>query len=100
MKWIDVNKDLPENQKLVQIAYSDGKCRNYVTVGWHCKKYEVEADHDIEDDFDYNEEKDEYFVSEGWRSQCLEADYYYPISNVTHWSPLLIHPDKSKLLKQ
>jgi hypothetical protein len=92
--WIDINKELPENQKLVQIAYSNYLGNKLVTVGWYCGKYEVEADFDWDDDFDYSEEKDCYFVKEGWRSQCLESEYYYTIDNVTHFAPLLKHPAK------
>lgn len=94
MNWIDINKDLPENQKLVQIAYSNERGSKFVTVGWYCRKFEVEADWDIDDDLGYNEEEDKYFVKEGWRSQCLESEYYYPISGVTHFAPLLKHPEK------
>lgn len=90
MEWIKIENDLPKNQKLVQIAYK-GK---YVTVGWYCRKFEVEADFDIDDDYDYDEERDEYFIKEGWRSQCLESEWYYTISDVTDWAPLLTHPLK------
>ncbi len=90
MSWIKIEDSLPEPQKLVQIAYKN----KYVTVGWYAGKYQVEGDHDIDDDYDYDEENDKYYVSEGWRSQCLEAEYYYPISQVSHWSPLLINPNK------
>ena len=90
MNWIKIEDQLPEPQKMVQIAYR-GK---FVTIGWYCGKYQIKADFDVEDDFDYKEEEDEHYVKEGWRSECLESEYYYPINEVTHWAPLLIHPNK------
>ena len=33
-----------------------------------------------------------YYVRGGWRSQCLESEWYYTISGVTHFAPLLKHP--------
>lgn len=94
MKWISIKDDLPPNGKLVNIAYSNERKVNLVTTGFYRRKFEVEADFVYDDDFDYHEEKDEYFFKEGWSSSCLEAEYVYSISNVTHWQPLPIHPNK------
>lgn len=92
MKWIKIGEDLPENNKLVLIAYKNDRGVMLITMGWYCRKHEVEVDFDIEDDFDYCEDKDQYFVKEGWRSQCLESEWYYTISNVCYWMPLPSKP--------
>lgn len=90
MNWIKVTEQLPQPQKLVQIAYQD----KFVTVGWYCGKFQVEGDFDFDDDWDVDEETDKIYVSEGWRSQCLESEEYYPITEVTHWAPLFTNPNK------
>lgn len=92
--WIDIKTDLPPNGKLVNIAYSNERGRPLVTTGFYRRKFEVEANFDFDDEFDYDEENDEYYFKEGWSSSCLEAEYVYSISNVTHWQHLPIHPNK------
>ena len=94
MKWININQELPPTGKLVNIAYQNDNKKDLVTMGFYRHKHEEIADFDFDDDFDYLEEKDEYYFKEGWNSACLEAEYVYSISNVTDWQTLPIHPNK------
>ena len=91
---ISVIEDLPANGKLVNIAYRNSNGKELVTTGFYRRKFEVEADFDFDDDFDYHEKKDQYYFKEGWSSCCLESEFSYPISNVSHWQELPKHPLK------
>lgn len=92
--WKSVIEDLPPNGKLVNIAYRNSNGKKLVTTGFYRRKFEVEADWDFDDEFDYDEENDKYYFKEGWNSSCLEAEYVYSISNVSHWQDLPKHPLK------
>lgn len=91
---IKIQDRLPENKKLVNVAYSDINGNFLMTMGWYCRKYEVEADYSLDEEIEYSQELDNHFLIEGWYSQCLESEYYYPIQNVSHWDYLPIHPLK------
>ncbi len=84
---------MPESGKNVLIAYHNeiGKLR--VTIGFYASRFTEEClgeDFDYEED--YSEEKDEFYIKEGWYDCSFESEYRYDIKNVTNWMPMARHP--------
>lgn len=93
-QWIELDgSNAPKTGEVVQIAYKEQNTER-VAIGWYCGKYEMQGDPGFQIDLEHKEDTDEFYVKPGWKSECLESQYYYPISNVTHYAPLLVHPNK------
>ena len=95
-EWISVDERLPENGVhcllCCDVKHIGGKHRQYVCTGFHAEKYKNLA-YGVDDDCvtDYNEEDDEYYISEGWYEVINNWDDYGYIAiddTVTHWMPL------------
>ncbi len=95
-EWISVDDRLPENGVICllccDVKRCDGTHRQYICDGLYAEKYKKLA-HGIDDDCvtDYNEEDDEYYISEGWYERINNWDDYDFIAindTVTHWMPL------------
>ena len=94
--WIDA-KDKPESGKSVLIAYHTKLGKTKVTLGFYASKHSLECTfEDFGYEEDYCEEKDEYFITEGWYDCSKESEYRYSIDNVTHWMELEKHPNYKK----
>lgn len=91
-KWISVEKEMPKTGVPV-IAYGineNGKSRRL--KAYFAPKFSIDADC-FEGDADYCEEKDEYFLPEGWYEQNEYEDInWYVGLKITHWQPLPTPP--------
>lgn len=95
--WVSVDDSMPETQKMCIVAYCDYHGRERITMGWFAPAKTVDAsDFSDEVDGEYDEEKDTYWLKEGWNDESQESEYHYGISGVTHWQPLPIHPSKEQ----
>lgn len=101
--WISVKDRLPGNEEKVLIC-AERKCedtgiKQIITTAMYedGKMYASESKFLWnEDDFEYDEEKDDYIISEGWWEQNIYSDTFYAVDDfVTHWMPLP-EPYKSK----
>lgn len=103
--WIPVSNMVPPNQDVVlavieiEHQYPPAKTRQIVRA-WHVTAKSVEPSSDgwSEDLGEYDEEKDTYYLPEGWYEDCPTAGYYYHIefATVTHWLPLPDMPPPSE----
>lgn len=96
-EWISVEDRLPLNAQKVLIAYKrDGfSKKTLITFGWFSEALKNEArsnDGECHDE-EYDPKTDSYYLKEQWVSECLESEYHYPITNVSHWMPLPEPPD-------
>lgn len=92
--WISVADAMPNTQQQVDIAYIDHHGQHQTTMGWYCRAKTLESSSfDGEVDEEYDEETDTYYMKEQWVDESQEAEYHYPINNVTHWKPRAKHPD-------
>jgi hypothetical protein len=88
MIWINVTAKMPEPGVMV-LAYGRNECGKHrrIRAMW-AKAFTVEAEYDDEGG-DYDEEKDIYYIAEGWyeENDCEDTHWrvMYPI---THWMPL------------
>ena len=99
-EWISVEDRLPENGVhcllCCTVKFSGGTRRRYICTGFHAEKYKNLA-YGVDDDCvtDYNEEDDEYYISEGWYEVINNWDDYDFVAIddfVTHWMPLPTPP--------
>lgn len=92
--WRDAEKEKPACQQRVLIAYTDHHGKPRVTVGWYAPRWTLESGmFEGEVDDEYSEERDEFYMKEGWVDESWESECHYPISGVTHWQPLPKHPE-------
>lgn len=93
-KWISVEERLPDNGVYVLAAvkfsgvFSGG---GYMCDAFYAHKFTITSEFADELACEYCEEKDEYFLEEGWYEVIKNWDDYSSIKivdKVTHWMPL------------
>ena len=103
-EWISVEERLPESgaHSLISCTVKriDGTHGQYVCVGYYAEKFKHLA-YGVDDDCvsEYNEENDEYYISEGWYEVIKNWDDYGFVAIddiVTHWMPLPEAPKGGK----
>lgn len=72
-RWIPVTERLPENRVAVIVCYREWQpyTKRYlydIVIGWYARKNSVNENVFCEwdDDCDYDEDDDEYYIKEGW----------------------------------
>ncbi len=92
MSWIDLEKVKPNNREIVLIVCLNNYGKRYITLAEYVSyKSVLSSDYlseDCENDGceDYDEEKDCYWVKEGFFEYQYEADINYRVSNeVLFW---------------
>ncbi len=100
MQWISVKDRLPQAERKVLVSRKISSRRS-VCIALYVPKHTVSEDNSILNwnyvSMDYDEEKDTYFVSEGWYEY---GDIWDDISaicigdTVTHWMPLPDLPEE------
>jgi hypothetical protein len=94
--WISVAEALPESGVHCLISCTVKRCNGthgqYVCVGYYAEKFKHLA-YGVDDDCvsEYNEENDEFYISEGWYEVIKNWDDYGFVAIgdfVTHWMPL------------
>ena len=95
-EWISVDERLPESGVHCLIGCTvkrfDGTHRQYVCDGYYAERFKNLA-YGVDDDCisEYNEENDEFYISEGWYEIINNWDDYGFVAisdTVTHWMPL------------
>ncbi len=97
-EWISVEDKLPEHNQDVLATYENQWGKNIFIIGIYLERWKEESTGDEAYD-EHSEEKDEYFMHEGWYEQqdnWMDFAYIY-VNNgkVSHWRPL---PDPPKNL--
>lgn len=92
MNWIKVTDQLPEHGKAVLVCYTTHHSnKQVIVVGHYLERFREESRTD-EDNYEYREEDDSYYIIEGWHEQQRNWDDYASIyiheGVVTHWAPL------------
>ncbi|KAF0621414.1 DUF551 domain-containing protein [Acinetobacter baumannii] len=90
MEWISVDERLPEKPFKFVLVITDSNYGEYIVAQYIPKFTETDgADCDFGD---FCEEKDDWFLPEGWYSNVApvtdEFLSYYLDEKVTHWMPL------------
>ena len=91
-KWISVEDRLPETGIPVIIYGINDYGKGRRLRAFYAPKFSIDAD-SYEGDADYSEEKNEYFIPEGWYEQNeYEDTNWYVGFKPTHWQPLPTPP--------
>lgn len=94
MKWIDINKKLPDVNKpvFIYVQYKNGKGTTLRAV--YIPEFHMEDDGEsFKGDTDYNEENDLYYWPSGWYEwNEYEETHWRVADEVTHWCPMLEEP--------
>lgn len=88
MNWIEVKKQMPKSGKTV-IAFGLNEYKKKRTLrAFYAARFTVEDDNEYEA-AEYNEEKDEYYLKEGWYEYNEHEEVHWKIDFlITHWMPL------------
>lgn len=91
--WISIKEKLPESQQRVLGFYTNKYGKTRIEIVCYIPPKEVLAEDFLNEDADdckeYDEQKDCYWVTEGWWESSWESDTNWKISeNITHWMPL------------
>ncbi len=95
LRWRPVSEK-PEKKQEVLISYVDCYGHRINVLGSYVRRLDEEADAtDDEDITEYSEEKDEYYLAEGWYEHTTHSEYDYWLlhENVDMWLPIPPAPE-------
>lgn len=98
-RMISVEERLPESGVHVLVTAKTPGGHKYVCDAFHAEKFSISSEYGDELACEYNPEKDEYFLEEGWYEVIKNWDDYSSIviqDQVTHWMPLPEPPEEEK----
>ena len=93
MKWTKINGDNLPKAGIPVLAFGKNEYDKGRTIrAFYAPRHTIQDDNDYEA-AEYCEEKDEYFLREGWyeQNECEEVNWFVTFA-VTHWMPLPEHP--------
>lgn len=96
-RWIPVTEMMPPGGWTPRVLFAWRNTHGKrVSAGSWIKARTVEASGDLlEEDCDYDEDSDTYYVAEGWREWGWEEAYSAaPDGEVTHWRVIPRHPEE------
>ncbi|MGE3550716.1 MAG: DUF551 domain-containing protein [Geobacter sp.] len=86
--------NLPESGKRVIFSWLNDCLKRRTSIGFYAAAKTIDAsDYEEPSEYEYDEEKDQYTLQEGWYEEGAEAEYFYPVLGVTHWMPLPAPPE-------
>lgn len=100
-KWIPISEKLPENEKDVEITYTKKHWKTGEALYFTARAFYTDGimttedsdynwnDYDYQFNWEYSEEKDAYFIPEGWwESVCFGEEFSEIADEVIAWRPL------------
>lgn len=94
MKWIKISECKPEHGKIVLICIVTEHLKRQIPLRaiWY-DRFTEEDNYNENEATEYCEEKDAYFVREGWYefNQCDEVNWEVS-EEVTHWAKIPMPP--------
>ena len=91
-EWISVEDALPPTERKVLATFVNGYGKRRTICAHHISRFTVESDGEFETNDEYNEEKDEYYLCEGWYENIENWGDFSSVfvceGDITHWMPL------------
>ena len=101
--WISVEDRLPDSGIHVLLCCKTSyEPKYYICDGFYAVTKTVECSNNYDDDAEYDDETDEYYLPEGFYEVIKNWDEYSSIvigDKITHWMPLPIPPSCGRALK-
>lgn len=98
MKWMPVSSGLPPHGRNVVATYINRLGNRRTIIAHYIERWTEESFSDENEDNDeYSEELDIYYLKEGWYENLDNWDYSSIIvheGEITHWMPLPGSPDE------
>ena len=94
--WINVRDRLPASGVRVIFSWLNDyhPPKRRTSTGFYASRFSIDAsDFPEHEDYEYSEEKDQFFVDVGWYEEGAQGEYFYPQVGVTHWMPLPRPPE-------
>lgn len=90
---------LPDGPAFVLACVEDDRGRRTVIRASYARKYELVSNPEsVDENCDYHEEQDEYYVPEGWyESNEFEEVNWHVEGAVVAWMPLPVLPGREEL---
>ena len=84
---------MPESGKRVIFGWINSLGKRRTSIGFYAAHKSINAD-DYEEPtlYEYDEEKDGYWLQSGWYEEGADGEYFFPIENVTHWMDIPVWP--------
>lgn len=97
--WIRVSEHLPDTGKKVIASFTNSHGKRRTICAHYIARWTTPSDNfsDHELNHEYHEEKDEYFLCEGWYENIENWGDFSSVSvsegDISHWMPLPPCPD-------
>ncbi len=95
-EWISVKDALPSHGANVLATFTNDYGKQRVIVGHYLERWREESTFDGNDDDEYSEELDYYFMKQGWYENTENWGDYSAVAVsegvVTHWMSLPLPP--------
>jgi hypothetical protein len=104
-RWIPVTERLPDAEQIVQLSCRGhvSETYRYICIGFYVPHGVLREQSKFDWDYDccdeYDEEHDDYIVTEGWYETIYNWDDYSSVGIndiVTHWMPLPTPPKEGE----
>lgn len=93
-EWIPVNNKLPESEVMVLAYFKNEYGKHRRIRAMYAPQFTVESSMEDEECVDYDAEKDNYYLPEGWYEQNeFEDTHWHVDASITHWMPLPDPPE-------
>jgi len=83
--WISVKENMPDSGSMVLVFGRNENKKGRVIRAFHANRFQIQDDNELEA-AEYSEEKDEYYLKEGWyeSNEFDEVNWFVEL-DVTHW---------------
>jgi len=88
-----ITDKMPESGKRVIFGWINSNGKRRTSIGFYAAPKSINADdYEEPEAYEYDEEKDCYWLQSGWYEDGADSEYFYPVYNVTNWEDIPVWP--------